>query len=60
MKEFEQDDALRNMIADFMFELHYDSADMRVYFGTPDLSYAEALTIFRSFRELGLPLHYWP
>lgn len=60
MDEVERDDALRNMISDFMFELHYNSADMQVHFGSPNMSYAEALMTLRRFRELGVPLHYWP
>eukprot|EP00889_Picochlorum_renovo_P001305 jgi/Picre1/28335/NNA_003741.t1 len=60
MDEVERDEALRNMISDFMFELHYNSTDMQVHFGSPNMSYAEALMTLRRFRELGVPLHYWP
>lgn len=60
MKEIERDTELRGMISELMFEMHYNSRDMQLYFGTPSMSYIETFETMRQFREMGLFLHYWP
>lgn len=60
MEEVKRHQQLRNIISDFMFEMHYDSRDMRRYFGRPNMSYIQTLETLRAFRESGVFLHYWP
>jgi len=60
MDEVHRDPELRDIIGEMMFEMHYDSKDMQMYFGSPNMSYIKTIETFRSFREMGLPLHYWP
>jgi hypothetical protein len=60
MDEVHRDPELRDIIGEMMFEMHYDSKDMQMYFGRPNMSYIKTIETFRSFREMGLPLHYWP
>jgi hypothetical protein len=60
MDEIRRDKDLRRILGELMFEMHYDSRDMRQFFGSPNMSYSKTLETLRSYRELGIPLHYWP
>ena len=60
MEEVRRDEELKRIIGEMMFEMHYDSRDMQRYFGSPNMSYIKTLETFRSYREMGIPLHYWP
>jgi len=60
MAEVLRDEELQGMIGEMMFEMHYDSRDMQRYFGSPNMTYIKTLETFRSYREMGIPLHYWP
>lgn len=60
MEEVRRDAELKRIIGEMMFEMHYDSRDMQRYFGSPNMSYIKTLETFRSYREMGIPLHYWP
>jgi hypothetical protein len=60
MEEIRRDASLQKMISEIMFEMHYNSRDMRQFFGEPNMSYAGTLETLKQFRELGVFLHYWP
>lgn len=60
MEEIRKDKDLKSIISELMFEMHYDSRDMRPYFLRPNMSYIETLETLRAFRESGVFLHYWP
>ncbi|KAI8107450.1 hypothetical protein M9435_002479 [Picochlorum sp. BPE23] len=60
MKEIMEDEHLQHIISELMFEMHYDSPDMERYFGKPNMSYINVLETFRSCRQKGIFLHYWP
>eukprot|EP00890_Picochlorum_soloecismus_P004060 jgi/Picsp_1/4655/NSC_02025-R1_protein len=60
MDEVRRDEELKRIIGEMMFEMHYDSRDMQRYFRRPNMSYTKTVETFRSYREMGIPLHYWP
>jgi hypothetical protein len=48
------------MIAEMFFEKHFDSPDMRPWFGSPATSYLPALAGISELRAAGIRIHYWP
>jgi hypothetical protein len=51
---------LKDMIAEMFFEKHFDSPDMRPWFGSPATSYLSALAGISKLRAAGIRIHYWP
>ena len=60
MDQLEADDCAIERIAEMFYEKHYDSPDMREYFGAPPVTLAQATHNFAALRRKGLRLHYWP
>ena len=60
MDQLEADDCAIERITEMFYEKHYDSPDMREYFGAPPVTLAQATHNFAALRRKGLRLHYWP
>jgi len=60
MGHLEADDCAIECIAEMFYEKHYDSVDMRQYFGQPAATLPQAARDFEALRRKGLRLYYWP
>lgn len=62
MKVLKDNKILRGMIAEMMFEMHYDSPHVNQWFGDSGgkTQWSEVLAMFSFLRKHGLRLHYWP